>query len=60
MGSCVLCELLQTGPEWETKSREMKWSRLVASMVKARNEFLFAKFVKKRGTNWESWNQTTL
>jgi hypothetical protein len=60
MERCVLRELLQTGSEWVTKSRKMKWSRLAALMVKARNEFLFAKFVKKRGRTWEAWAQTTL
>jgi hypothetical protein len=38
----------------------MKWSRLAALMVKAINEFLFAKFVKKRGWTWQNWTQTTL
>jgi len=60
MESCVLCTLLQAGFEWVKKSRKMKWSRLAALMVKARNEFLFPKFVKKRGRTWETWTQTTL
>jgi hypothetical protein len=60
MERCVLCKLLQTGSEWVTKSRKMKLSRLATLMVKARNEFLFAKFVKKRGKTWEAWAQTTV
>jgi hypothetical protein len=60
MESCVLYTLLQICYEWEAKSREMKWPRLVARMVEARNELLFLKFAKKRGATWESWNQTTL
>lgn len=60
MESCVLCALLQAGAEWVTKSWKMKWSRLAALMVKAINEFLFAKFVKKRGRTWETPTQTTL
>lgn len=47
MESCVLCTFFQTGSEWVTKSRKMKWSRLAALMVKARNEFLYTKFVKE-------------
>ena len=61
MESCVLCTLLlQTGSELVTKSRKMKLSRLAALMVKAINEFLFAKFVKKRGWTWQTWTQTAL
>jgi hypothetical protein len=61
MENCVLCTLLlQTGSEWVTKPRKMKWSRLAALMVKAINEFLFANFVKKKEWTWQTWTQTTL
>jgi len=48
MESCVHCRLLQRGCEWVTKLRKMKWSRLAALMVKAINEFLFAKFEERK------------
>ena len=48
MESCVYCRLLQKGSEWVTTSRKMKWSRLAALMVKAINEFLFAKVEERK------------